>query len=58
MHHAKSHRDSSDIPKTNRMDETLEHLQMCFFHLSITQQSTELPLVTSIFAKYAMVWKS
>lgn len=33
MHHAKSHRDSSDILKTNRMDETLEHLQMCFFSL-------------------------
>lgn len=55
MHHANSHIDSLDIAKTNRMEETLEYLQMWVFHLSITQQSTELPLVSSIFAKYAMV---
>ena len=55
MHHAKSYIDSLDIPKTNRMEETLEYLQMWFFHLSITQQSIELSLVSSIFGKYAMV---
>lgn len=58
MHHAKSYIDSLDIPKTNRMEETLEYLQMWFFHLSITQQSIELSLVSSIFGKYAMVWKN
>ena len=31
MHHAKSYTDSLDIPKTNRMEETLEYLQMWFF---------------------------